>query len=107
MHVCSTCTLPHPLTQKHANPCFHRPAGQEKFSPLRKNEWAELHHGDYISFLPGSVVFRVVWEEDKEEKKESKEGGEEEGTGGDANEEQMEEDEKDEERAEGEARESR
>ena len=109
IHVSTACTLPRPLTQKHANPCFHRSAGQDKFSPLRKDEWAELHHGDYISFLPGSVVFRVVWEGEKEGRREGEEGRGGEGAREDADEEQMEEDgkEEEEERNEGEARGSR
>lgn len=45
--------------QKHHNPCFLRGAGETKYSPLVRDKWVELHHGDYISLLPDSLIYRV------------------------------------------------
>ena len=45
--------------QRHQNPCFLRSAGGSTLSPLARDQWVELHHGDHIALLPDSLVFRV------------------------------------------------
>ena len=48
-----------PPVQKHHNPCFRRLAGESKYSPLTRDKWVELHHGDHIALLPESLFYRV------------------------------------------------
>ncbi|KAG7217823.1 hypothetical protein INR49_020872 [Caranx melampygus] len=45
----------------HVNPCFVQSSpDDEDPRSLKKDSWYTLHHGDFISLLPGQFVYEVV-----------------------------------------------
>ena len=46
--------------QTHTNPTFYQAKGTSKLSPLPKEVWQFLEHGDRIALTPDQHVYEVV-----------------------------------------------